>query len=112
MKHKCLKCDYLISRSKQEYCRKHSPFNKGEYHYEWKGGEAGYDALHDWITKEQGRARDKECAYCGSTSNVVWANVSREYKRELDDWIPLCTVCHFKYDRQDARTRDYHGRFI
>lgn len=90
----------------------HGHNNAGSNHWSWKGDSVGYFGVHDWIEKKQGKARDKKCSFCGSNKNVVWANISHEYKRDLTDWITLCTKCHFYYDKQNLRTRDYHGRLI
>ena len=77
-------------------------FKKGqtsnEKNINWKGDNVGYFGLHKWIELELGKSKDKECVYCGNNKNLQWANVSWEYKRQLDDWIPLCYWCHRKYD--------------
>lgn len=42
------------------------------------------------------------CEECGRTGligrQIHWANVSKEYKRDLADWIRLCQKCHKAYD--------------
>ncbi len=53
----------------------------GEKNHWWKGDKVGYFALHNWIQRK-----------------FEWANKSGEYKRDLTDWIRLCTPCHAKYD--------------
>lgn len=83
-----------------------------ENNINWKGDNVGYIALHAWVYRQLGEARNWDCVYCGSEDNAEWANVSREYKRELDDWIPLCRKCHFRYDKQHLRKRDWRGRFL
>ena len=70
-----------------------------EKHPFWKGNNVGINALHRWVERRMGKAKHKECAYCGSENNLDWANVSRNYKRNLEDWIPLCGKCHAEYDR-------------
>lgn len=112
MKNKCIVCEKQIARKKQQYCREHSPYNKGEYHYEWKGENVGYFGLHDWVEKQLGKSRYQKCFNCGIDKNITWANKSHQYKRIKEDWIPLCKKCHFSYDKQFLRERDYHGRFI
>ena len=41
-----------------------------------------------------------KCQYCNSEDKkkYEWANISRKYKRDLKDWIRLCTKCHIIYD--------------
>ncbi len=64
----------------------------------WKGEQVGYTALHDWVVLRLGKPR--KCMFCGVTNakRYNWANISRNYKRELNDWIRLCTSCHMKFD--------------
>ena len=67
---------------------------------QWKGDEVGYFALHTWIRKQLGQP--DTCEFCGksglSNKQIHWANKSREYKRELNDWLRLCAKCHKDYD--------------
>lgn len=64
----------------------------------WKGESVGYNGLHKWIERKLGKP--KYCAYCQITTakKFEWANISRTYKRDLSDWIRLCTSCHRLYD--------------
>ena len=68
------------------------PWNKGKY----KTGKISYASLHNWVRSVLGKP--SVCKNCGSSSNMQWANVSHEYKQEIDDWIPLCAGCHVRYD--------------
>lgn len=80
---------------KENYVNQGLP--KGEDHHLWKGDEVKYCALHQWLYRQLGKA--KQCMYCGSTNNVQWANISRKYKRDISDWMELCAKCHYGYDR-------------
>lgn len=67
----------------------------------WKGDNVGYRSLHEWVIRLKGTPNI--CEHCGLDSKVekkrlVWANKSHEYKRDLEDWMRLCYVCHRKYD--------------
>lgn len=85
------------------------PWNKGLTGFpspsNFKGEEVGYDALHDWVNRHKGKA--KECEHCGKSSGrIEWANKSRNYLRDLNDWISLCKKCHYKYDEiQKGKSR-------
>ena len=52
------------------------------------------------IRKQLGRP--DTCEHCGINGlrglKIHWANKSREYKRDLSDWLRLCVSCHKKYD--------------
>lgn len=68
----------------------------GENHPMWKGSCVGYIGLHSWVRKNLGEPI--KCIKCGSVENVEWANKSRNYKRDLSDWLQLCKSCHSKFD--------------
>lgn len=59
-------------------------------------------ALHKWVNFHLGTPR--KCEHCGVTDllgrRYDWANVSHNYKRDLDDWIRLCKKCHRAFDRE------------
>lgn len=73
---------------------------RGENHYLWKGSEVGYGALHSWIYRQLGKPTF--CSHCKSKDarKFEWANKSGQYKRELDDWVRLCTSCHRLFDNK------------
>ena len=64
----------------------------------WKGDNVGYVALHDWVKRYLGTPLN--CVNCprmgGSNRSYHWHNISGEYKRDLSDWIRLCSSCHRK----------------
>lgn len=82
-------------------------WNKGmigyvdEVHPQWKGQNCSYASLHHWIARKLGKP-DK-CEFCkrdGLKGKFIqWANVSGAYHRNLEDWIRLCTKCHYHFDR-------------
>lgn len=73
-------------------------YPKGEAHPSWIGDDIGYAGVHDWIEKELGKPQ--YCQRCGSSNaqRYEWANRSRTYKRDTNDWIRLCVFCHRKAD--------------
>jgi len=81
-------------------------WNKGVLEGEgnaWKGDNVGYSGLHEWVRKHLGKPT--ECVYCGKDEGKLnWANVSHEYKRELEDFMSLCISCHRKYDYEFERS--------
>lgn len=68
--------------------------------WNWKGDNVGYNALHSWINRKLGKPNTCEnCKKSGLVGRQIhWANVSREYKRDLTDWKRLCKKCHEIYD--------------
>lgn len=73
--------------------------NKGEKNGMWKGDKVGYSGLHYWVRSKLGTP--KHCSYCEITTakKFEWANISRSYKRDLSDWVRLCTKCHVAFDK-------------
>jgi hypothetical protein len=80
---------------------------KGDKHHFWKGDNVSYRALHSWVVRN--KTPPKMCIYCGKNETktgrrlIHWANKSHKYKRDLDDWIALCTKCHGLHDRGKRR---------
>lgn len=66
----------------------------------WKGDNVGLGSLHRWVERKLGKP--SYCEHCKTTTakKFEWANRSQKYKRELTDWIRLCSQCHSKYDRR------------
>ena len=76
---------------------------KGESIKNWLGDFAGYDAMHRWVEREKGKPY--KCEHCERTDKkkYEWANIDHSYKRNIDDYIRLCTSCHRKYDIQNNK---------
>lgn len=66
----------------------------------WKGEKASYSASHHWIKQHKGIPL--RCEKCGKNwtkpRSVQWANIDHKYRRNLNDWIPLCVSCHKNHD--------------
>ena len=105
-KPKCIDCFVQLKGYKAQRCIKCLGINKrGENHFAWKGGisrkNTDYRYLHNWINKSLWKS--PQCEFCErdglSGHQIHWANKSREYKKELTDWLRLCVKCHKAYDR-------------
>lgn len=72
----------------------------GKNHGRWKGNNVGYDALHNWVKRKLGKP--DTCEHCEKSGlsgrQIHWANIDHSYKRNLEDWLRLCILCHRKYD--------------
>ncbi len=72
----------------------------GSKHPAWQGENVGYHALHSWVSRRKGKP--DTCEHCKLSGlygqKIHWANVNGEYKRNVDDWIRLCALCHRRYD--------------
>jgi len=63
----------------------------------WKGDNCGKSGMHYWVVKKRGKASEHKCEHCGGQAKH-WANKKHDYKRNLEDYMPLCASCHKKYD--------------
>lgn len=71
----------------------------GKNNFRWKGDKISYSGLHDYIRYHLGSANSRKCEKCGAEDRWMhWSNISREYKRDLNDWEALCVPCHKKKD--------------
>lgn len=76
-------------------------WNKGkteEKSIKWKGDGAGYSAMHKWIVRQKGNAKDQLCK-CGRRAQE-WSNINHKYRRILKDYVARCYKCHGKYDKE------------
>lgn len=69
-----------------------------EGRYNWQGDFPNYGALHTWVTRKYGQPQ--ECWQCDNPKGKFeWANISHEYKRDINDFARLCSSCHSLYDK-------------
>lgn len=77
--------------------------NAGEKNTMWVGDSVSYQGLHCWLIRNYGSP--KECSLCGEVNPIKryeWANISGEYKRDINDYIRLCKKCHNDKDGVNA----------
>jgi hypothetical protein len=76
----------------------------------WRGNDVGYSGLHSWLKRKLGKPMI--CEHCGKKverpTQIHWANKYHTYKRNLTDWIRLCSSCHKKYDLMNGLKRPEH----
>ena len=102
-------CGCLKKEASANNLRKYNVNHRREKHYSWKGDDVGYRALHVWVRKELGIP--KKCAKCGAAevkkkrTNIQYANISKEYLRNVNDWIALCVSCHRNADINKVNLR-------
>jgi len=64
----------------------------------WKGKKVGYYGLHAWVKRKLGTPHI--CSNCKSEASkkYEWCSIEHLYKRDIKNWIRLCTKCHRNYD--------------
>lgn len=86
----------------------------GNKNHEWKNDSVGYVGLHQWVSRCLGKP--DTCEHCEKSGlygrKIHWANKSREYIRNINDWIRLCAKCHKEYDRDNfGAVKERYGNF-
>jgi len=79
-----------------DHKKKISIKNSGENHGNWKGDDVGNIQLHTWIKKR--KIKTVLCELCDAKEPKELANISGEYKRDVDDFMWVCLSCHKTYD--------------
>ena len=81
---------------------------KGKDKVNWKGEEASMVSQHAWVKRCKGKPQ--YCNRCGldkqkpnNKRTFEWANISGKYKRDLNDYEPLCIPCHRKQDSRRTK---------
>lgn len=111
----CLDCGKKLKTYGAKRCKPCHGTKTARYgtnHPLWKGDDVSYVSLHTWVYRHRGKA--VKCEFCGKQGTgkqIHWANVSREYKRDLDDWMSLCQSCHFKYDGVGYKSWETRRRY-
>lgn len=73
----------------------------GESVPNWKGDDVKYRGLHKWV-REHKKSNGK-CEKCFLSKKLDLANISGDYKRDMDDWNYLCRKCHMLSDGRFSR---------
>jgi hypothetical protein len=82
-----------ISPSCRECFRKSQ---EGDSNTNWKGVSVGKAGLHEYIRTH--KPRPEKCESCQKMPPKDLANVSGEYKRDINDFQWLCRLCHMTSD--------------
>jgi hypothetical protein len=86
----------LGKRYSKKTKQKMSIVKRNEKHPQWKGNDVGYGALHKWISKN--KPKPELCEECNKKKLLELANISGEYKRDINDYRWLCRKCHMISD--------------
>lgn len=116
----CIECGKIISSYEVCLCQSCSHIGKpmsiltrqkvghsNEEHHNWKGNDVGYNGLHGWVIRHKPKV--KYCENCGEEKKLCIANISREYKRDVDDYRWLCYLCHKKTDKEYNKLNNTGG---
>lgn len=93
---KCFYNSLLIISFHPQWRARQSFALSNEKNPNWSSDEVGYQGLHRWIRNH--KEKSEFCENCGKQSLLDLANISGEYKREINDFKWLCKKCHMIYD--------------
>ena len=93
MGERCIDCNKLICN----YAKRCKPCStKGKLSNVWAGDKVAYRALHAWV--ERNKQKIDLCENCKLVVPKDLANISGEYKRDINDYKWLCRKCHMDED--------------
>jgi len=71
----------------------------------WLGDKVSYKPLHAWVRRH--KVKLDFCENCKEGKALDLANISQEYKRDIDDWEWLCRKCHMTKDGRMNNLRQF-----
>ena len=78
--------------------KKISEAHMNQKNHNWKGDKVGYHALHIWVKNHKPKL--ELCENCNKYPPYDLANISGEYKRDINDFKWLCRRCHMTEDNR------------
>ncbi len=98
----------LSEETKCKMSNSHKGMFLNEKSHNWKGDEVSYRSLHYWVRNH--KEKKEICEECKINKATEIANISGEYKRDVDDFKWLCRKCHYLLDIKSYE-KDEFGRF-
>jgi len=81
--------------------------HKDELNVNWKGDDVGRTQLHEWVRRR--KVKPEFCENCKKNKPYDLANISGEYKRDINDFKWLCRSCHMKEDGRIKNLKQFSG---
>ena len=81
--------------------------NLGPKNGMWKGNKVSINKLHAWIRRH--KPKPNHCEKCKKAPPYDLANISGQYKRDINDFEWLCRSCHMKSDGRIYNLKQYIG---
>lgn len=90
------------AETRRRMSKAHLGKQTGSENPRWKGDAAKYAAQHHWIRSH--KTKTGICEECqrdlgpNGPRGTQWANISGDYRRDVDDFRELCPPCHRRFD--------------
>lgn len=65
-----------------------------------------YFVIHQWVYGKLGKADHCSLNNEHISTRYHWANISGEYKWDVDDWMQMCSSCHQTYDFTELKREE------
>jgi hypothetical protein len=96
-------CGCVRSEKTAEFNKKVKPTElhaSGAESGKWIGDDVQYFGLHSRVRRARGPASWYPCTHADETCRglMEWANISHEYLPDVNDFMPLCSSHHRRYD--------------
>lgn len=98
---RCQSCANRNQTGKIHWSEKARNRRKGKNNPNWKGNKVKHTALHNWIKRR--KPKPTLCERCNKNPPMDLANISGQYKRNVDDYWWLCRKCHMETDGRMKR---------
>jgi hypothetical protein len=93
---------YLSKRLREiNLLRNRSDSCKNELNPRWTGDDISYNGVHLWVRRR--KPKPNLCVNCNKAKPKDLANISGEYKRDVNDYKWLCRKCHMEEDGRRER---------
>jgi hypothetical protein len=73
----------------------------------WKEGKIDICALHQWVKRN--KPKIELCENCMKNKSFDLANISGEYKRDINNYKWLCRRCHMLEDGRMLNLKQYQN---
>ena len=93
---------------KQKISQSMKGTRKNEQNPIWKGDNVGVPALHEWVRRN--KPKPEFCEVCNIAHPYDLANISGEYKRDINDFKWLCRSCHMKEDGRIKQLKQFQDK--
>jgi len=96
-----------LNSTVQNKIKRNVKFNLAESNGQWKGNKVGRNSLHRWI--ETRKPKPDFCEKCKEKEPYDLANISQQYKRDINDFQWLCRSCHMFSDGRFFNLKNHGG---
>ncbi len=104
------KCKNNSQKGKPSWNKgKRHPQITGDKNPNWKGDNATYESIHQWLSRWY---KKKSCEFCNNKENLEWSCKNGLYLRKRKDYRVLCRKCHRGLDAKSPKSKFKNSRLV